>query len=115
MHEVSIAQAILDTVEDECRAAGIRAAVSRVQVKIGALSAVVPDSLEFAFSTMKEGTRCSNAILEWDEIPLVISCHGCGAETRLDSPIFLCASCGAQDVKIESGRELKLTSFDIQD
>ena len=115
MHEASIAQSILDTVEDHCRRAGIDSAVSRVHVKIGALSAVVPDSLEFAFSVMKAETRCSGASLEWEEVPLVVTCQECEASTSLDSPVFVCGSCGAHNVTIASGRELELTSFDVQE
>jgi hydrogenase nickel incorporation protein HypA/HybF len=115
MHEASIAQAILDTVEDHCRAAGIESAVSRVHVRIGALSAVVPDSLEFTFSVMKAETRCSDASLEWEEVPLVVTCQECGASTNLDGPVFVCGSCGAHNVKIASGRELELTSFDVRE
>jgi len=115
MHEASIAQAILDTVEKQCRMAGIEAAVACVRLRIGALSAVVPDSLEFAFSVMKAGTRCSEAALMWEEVPLVVSCSRCGASTSLDSPVFVCGSCMAREVKIVSGRELELTSFDVKE
>jgi hydrogenase nickel incorporation protein HypA/HybF len=115
MHEASIAKAILDAVEDHCQTAGIDLAVSCVHVRIGALSAVVPDSLEFAFSVMKAETRCSDASLEWEEVPLVVACQECGASTNLDSPIFVCGYCGAHNVKIASGRELELTSFDVRE
>jgi hydrogenase nickel incorporation protein HypA/HybF len=115
MHEASIAQAILDTVEEKCREDGIDLPVSCVRVKIGVLSAVVPDSLEFAFSVMKAETRCANASLEWEEIPLVVACLECGVRTNLDSPIFACGSCGTHNVKVESGRELELISFDVKE
>lgn len=116
MHEASIAQAILETVEHKCVEAGIiDAQVSCVRVKIGALSAVVPDSLEFAFSVMKAETRCSGASLEWEEVPLIVICRKCGASTRLENPVFVCGSCGAPEVGIESGRELELTSFDVNE
>ncbi|MFD0517925.1 hydrogenase maturation nickel metallochaperone HypA/HybF [Paractinoplanes durhamensis] len=52
MHELAIAESIVDAVCE--RAAG--RTVHRVTVRIGALSAVVPDAMRFCFDLACEGT-----------------------------------------------------------
>ena len=48
MHELSICQALLDQVENVARDHGARR-VSRVALRIGALSGIEPELLEHAF------------------------------------------------------------------
>ena len=60
MHELSISSAIVDTA---LRHAGGRR-VTRVDVQVGALRQVVPDSLEFYFEIVARDTACEGATLE---------------------------------------------------
>ena len=55
MHEVGIAQSILDAVEVEMRPHPSARPV-KVAVKVGAMSGVDRDSLEFCFEAIKRGT-----------------------------------------------------------
>ena len=59
MHELSIAEAIVDVAARH--AAGRR--VLRVEVKVGHLRQVVPDSLCFAFGLVAQGTALDGAEL----------------------------------------------------
>ena len=56
MHELSIAQSILEIVKEN---AGVTDLVKHVKVRIGELANVVPDSLEFCFGaiTMAPSSR----------------------------------------------------------
>ncbi|WP_203728463.1 hydrogenase maturation nickel metallochaperone HypA/HybF [Paractinoplanes durhamensis] len=62
MHELAIAESIVDAVCE--RAAG--RTVHRVTVRIGALSAVVPDAMRFCFDLACEGTAAEGAVLDID-------------------------------------------------
>ena len=108
MHEMSITQSIVDAVCE--RAAGRR--VLRVSVQVGALCAVVPDSMQFCFELVTEGTVMENARLDIDQPPGLAHCHSCGSEFELCDLILLCP-CGSADVEILAGRELRIMSMEV--
>ncbi|HEY4869173.1 MAG TPA: hydrogenase/urease maturation nickel metallochaperone HypA [Candidatus Dormibacteraeota bacterium] len=60
MHELGVAEGILSVVTD---IAGERA-VKRVVVRVGVGQSLVPDSLEFSFQLLAEGTVCEGASLQ---------------------------------------------------
>ena len=59
MHELSIMQSALDQVLEKARQAGA-SRVHAIRLRIGALSGVVPDALQFAFEALADGTASSN-------------------------------------------------------
>ena len=73
MHELSIAGAVVDTAVRH--AAGRR--VTRVDVRLGELRQVVPDSLAFYFQFVARETLCEGAVLEYEVVPAVLHCNGC--------------------------------------
>ncbi len=77
MHELSLASAIVDTVE---RHADGRS-VSVISMSVGALRQVVPDSLEFYVELVGRGTVCEGARLELELVParLALLRSGMGA------------------------------------
>ena len=62
MHELSIMQSALSLALDQARQAGA-ARVHTIRLRIGALSGVVPDALEFAFEALTPGTLAEGAQL----------------------------------------------------
>ena len=80
MHELGLSEGLLATV---IGVAGDRP-VTRVRVSIGALQRVVPDSLEFGFRLVAEGTVCETARLEVAHLPVRVRCMACGVESRTD-------------------------------
>ncbi len=68
MHELSIAISLVDAVCDELPRLGDRVSVRRVLVRIGPLSGVVPDALQFAFDVAAEGTPIAGAYLDVEEV-----------------------------------------------
>ena len=68
MHELSIASALLDTVRAEAEARpGLR--VRAVGMRVGELSGVDGDALEFCFETLVAGTPLAGAALRIDRCP----------------------------------------------
>ena len=109
MHELSVCQAIADTVAGH--AAGRR--VRRVNVRIGHLRQVVPDSLMFAWEVLTEGTDLAGCELSVDDVPAVVECAACGETTTLEWPVPVCGRCGAIDVALRSGEEFLIESMDV--
>lgn len=108
MHELAIAESLVEAVCE--RAAGRR--VHRVTVRIGALTAVVPEAMRFCFGLACEGTVADGAALEIEHRPGAASCRSCGAGLELADPFLLCP-CGSADVAVTSGRELQIVSMEV--
>ncbi len=109
MHELSLAQAIADTVAKHADGAP----VERVTVRIGHFRQVVPDSLAFSFELLTEGGPLEACELAIEHVPAVIFCANCGSEARLDWPVFQCRACDSSDVKLVSGEEFLVVSIDL--
>lgn len=105
MHELSIAQSLLDIVLEEAAAHGVEK-VRRVVVKVGGFTNVVPDSLRFCFDLIKEGTAAAGAELDLIPVPMAGQCRDCGAELDMAEPVFNCPQCGSDSVELTQGREL---------
>jgi hydrogenase nickel incorporation protein HypA/HybF len=82
-------------------------------LKIGKLSAVVPDSLRFCFEIASKDTPLAGADLSIEETPVVASCKDCHARWTIDEPVFSCRSCSGGSLEILSGRELDIVSIEI--
>jgi hydrogenase nickel incorporation protein HypA/HybF len=113
MHELSLAQALVDEVE-RIRIKEKAVGILSVTVVIGALSGVNREALEFVFPMVAEGTCLERAALEIHETPAGVRCEACGRETRPDLAFFRCGECGSSRVRIVKGREFLIQSVQIQ-
>ncbi|HEY2788845.1 MAG TPA: hydrogenase maturation nickel metallochaperone HypA [Gaiellales bacterium] len=111
MHELSVARAVIATATRH--AEGRRVTV--VQLRVGHLRQVVPDSLAFAFVHVAVGTLCEGARLEQEVVPARLECAGCGLGWELDEAMFRCPRCGSAGVRITAGDELLLESIEVAD
>lgn len=110
MHELSLCNAIADTVTRY--AAGRR--VRGVRVRIGAYRQVVPDTLAFCWEMQIAGSDLAECELDVETVPAVVSCRTCGSETTLDYPILLCGECDGADVELVTGEEFLIESIDVE-
>ncbi len=115
MHEMGIALQILEIAQASIPGDLSRARVERVNLRIGRLTAVVPDSLRFCFEIAARETPLAGAELAIEEVPVTARCGGCGERWTIGEPVFLCRSCGGGDLEILSGRELDIVSIEVLD
>jgi len=113
MHELSMATALVEQVEEIARREGA-ARIIRIEVSIGALSGVDPGAFAFAFPIAAEGSLAEGAVLDMEEVPLVVECRACGASTKPEYPIVLCAACASGDVAIVSGEEFRIIAMEVE-
>jgi len=111
MHELSVAQSIIDIVFDHVPVLE-RPLVRTVRVRVGAASGVVPESLEFCFSAVVVEGPLSSATIEIELVPFVLRCGACGAETSAESGIPICGNCGAP-AEVLSGTELQVKEIEL--
>jgi hydrogenase nickel incorporation protein HypA/HybF len=66
MHELSIAEELLNIITEKAQRAGIRKIV-RIDLRIGEFSGVLPDALVFAFEMLSRDTMSEGARVEIEE------------------------------------------------
>lgn len=112
MHELSIAQALVEQVAAAvAREGGGR--VLSVTVRVGTLSGVEGSALEMAFPLAAEQTACEGAELIIVPVPAAARCCDCGRDCEPPFPFLVCNHCGSQNVGVAAGRELTLASVEL--
>lgn len=112
MHELSICRGLLAQVERAAEANGAHH-VSRVTVRIGALSGVEPELLRRAFEVARQGGHARAAVLDIIEVPVSVRCEACGAMGVVTSGNLACPGCGNWRVELVAGDELLLESIEL--
>ncbi len=115
MHEMGIAMEIVDIAKASIPEDMQGAAVKRVNLQVGKLSAIVADSLRFCFDLVIKDTPLEGAELAIEELPVVIRCKDCQAQWTVNEPVFICETCGGGNIDILSGRELDIKSIELED
>jgi len=110
MHEMALAEGILSVVLD---AAGDQP-VRKVDLRVGALQLVVPESLQFSFQLASDGTLAQNAAINIEDVPARLRCKQCHAETVLRQPPFQCEHCSSSDIEIVSGEEVLVEAVELE-
>ena len=113
MHELSIVAGLFETLLEQARAHEARE-VTRVRLKVGLLSGIVPELLASAFDMYKKGTIAENAVLDVETVPLGVRCRTCGAESRKEDFIFTCPACASADLEIVQGTEIFLERIELE-
>jgi hydrogenase nickel incorporation protein HypA/HybF len=112
---VSIALAIVEQVDERSDAAS-HEVVHAVHVRVGALSSVVPEALQFAWELATDGTSVDGAKLVIERVPLTIRCDRCDAVRAIEgAPIPVCPACRTPSETILGGRELEIVALEVCD
>ena len=112
MHEFSIMQCALDQALREARRAGA-VRVHQIRLRVGVLSGVVPEALQFAFEALTAGTPAEGATLAIDDVPARFWCAPCGREFVSANLYSECPDCGTPSNELRAGRELELNSMEV--
>lgn len=113
MHELAVAQALVEQVEAVIDQHGATQA-ALIRVRIGPLAGVVPDLLASAFPLAAAGSRAAHAELELVAAPITVRCRTCGAETEAAMNRLVCGVCGDWHTQVISGDELLLDSVELE-
>ena|ERR1700759_191261 len=111
MHELSLSSAIVNTVVKH--ADGRR--VTLVELRVGALRQVIPDTLDFYFGIVSRDTVCEDARLEQELVPAVLSCVHCERNWEIEFPDFRCPTCGQGGTEVVTGNEFEVESIDVEE
>lgn len=112
MHELGIAQNILEIVRQsvpEEQAPDVK----WVRIRVGQLSGVIPDSLDFCFSAIVGETNMRQAGLAIELVPTVSRCKECGHQFQIEDMAFVCPECKSTDLELITGRELQVVEIEL--
>ena len=112
VHELSIMQDALALALNQAQQAGA-GQVHALHLRVGALSGVVPDALQFAFETLARGTLAEGAELAIESVPARFWCSRCLREFEVEDLFAQCPDCSHTSTELRAGRELELTSLEI--
>ena len=85
-----------------------------VRLRVGRLSGVVPDALQFAFEALSRGTLAEGGQLTIEEVPARFWCGICQHEFTGDDLIGECPDCHTPSADVRGGRELEIASLEIE-
>lgn len=110
MHELSLCEAIAGM----AKAYADGRHVDVVRVRIGALRQVVPESLSFCWTLVRDAEDMPEAELELECVAAEVCCRACGRRSDIASAWSIwCPQCDSSDVQVLHGNEFLLTSLDV--
>ena len=112
MHEMAITESLLEIALAEANKAGAKR-ITAINLKIGALTGVVADSISFYMELVAKGTPAEGARLVTTVLPVTDRCPACGADFPVEDLVFLCPTCGGPG-QVVTGRELMIESLEIE-
>jgi len=114
MHELSIANSILEAVRKEReRLNGAR--VTKVGVRIGELAGVDPDALSFGFEALVKDTDLDPLLLAVESVPRRHKCSRCECAFTVVEYKVDCPACGSTDTRCIGGDELELAYLEVEE
>ena len=122
VHEMSVTQSLLDMALQY--ADGHR--ITDINLAVGEMSTVVPDSVALYFEYLSKGTLAEGAALHFEAVPMVITCQVCGAAADLsewadERPTFILTkalergcTCGSHNLRVTEGANFTMTSLEVE-
>lgn len=113
MHEMALAEGVLQILEDAARKQSFTR-VKAVWLEIGRLSSVEPEAMRFCFDAVIRGTLADGARLEIVELPGQGQCVSCGAVVEIAAVCDPCPLCGEFPVQATGGTEMRVRELEVE-
>ncbi len=114
MHELSIVKALIDQVHQIANKHQAKE-IKMIHLQVGKLSGVEPSSLEFYFSELIKGTDLQKSQLKIEICPYRLQCNQCKMVIEQDELHMICNHCNSTDVVLIGGKELLISSVEINE
>lgn len=112
MHEMSLAEGIMQIVEDQGSQAGNK--VTSVTLSIGELAGIEIESLRFCFDVVSRQTLAEGAALEIESVPGSAFCFDCIAQVPHHNRGDACERCGGHKLTVVDGAQMKVKSLEVE-
>ena len=112
MHELSIAQSIVELAEEVAKKEKA-CSIQSIEIEIGALSGVVIQALEFAMDVTVKNTMLKNSKINFIKINGAALCNNCKKEFKTNTLLAFCPDCKKANFTIIEGKQLRIKSLTI--
>jgi len=113
MHELSLAESLLQVIEDAAREQQF-SCVKTVWLEIGQLACVEQESLRFFFDAVKADSVARQARLEIVAIAGQARCENCNRNCGIETYHTACPYCGQYALKVTQGEEMRIKELEVE-
>lgn len=112
MHEMSLAEGVLQLIEDASRQQDF-ARVTAVWLEIGQLSGVEIEAMKFCFDAVTRDSIAAGARLEIIALPGTGWCMECSTNVPLAEVFGECPLCGGHQMQVTGGTEMRVKELEV--
>lgn len=112
MHEMALAEGVVDLVAEEARRQGFTH-IKAIVLEIGMLSHVAPEAMLFCFDAVSRDTIAEGATLIIERVAGAGWCLDCAKTVPLKERFGACPECGRHHVQMTAGDEMKVRELEV--
>lgn len=112
MHEMSLAEGVLQLIEDAARRQDF-AKVTTVWLEIGQLSGVEVEAMKFCFDAVTRDSIAAGAALEILSLPGTGWCMQCSITVPMSEVFGECPQCGGHQMQVTGGTEMRVKELEV--
>jgi len=113
MHEMSLAEGVLQLIEDSAKTQDF-SRVRTVWLEIGQLAGVEVEAMKFCFEAVVNDSIAQGAQLVIIEIPGQAWCLHCAEVVNVKALYDACPKCGSHQVQVTGGNEMRVKELDVE-
>lgn len=114
MHELAVTESILEIATQTAKEHAATK-VTDIYLRLGQLSSIVDESVQFYWDIISQGTLAEGAQLHFTHVPARLRCKDCGTEFELTEKLTPCPACQSITLEIIQGEEFQVDSIEILD
>ena len=113
MHEMSIAEGIIQVLEDQAEAQGYQK-VKTVWLEIGPLAMIETEALAFCFDAVTKSTLAEGAELKIINVQGQAFCMQCLKNVTITQRYDSCPECGSHQLQVTQGDEMRIKELEVE-
>lgn len=113
MHEMSLCESILQTLEQQAQVQNYRK-VKVVWLEIGDLAGVEVEALRFSFGVVMQGSLAEQASLEVITVPGRAWCAACATEVLVQHRYDACPVCDDYRLQLLDGEQMRIKELEVE-
>ena len=114
MHELAVTESILEIATQTAKEHAATK-VTDIYLRLGQLSSIVDESVQFYWDIISQGTLAEGAELHFTHVPARLRCKDCGTEFELTEELTPCPACQSITLEIIQGEEFQVDAIEILD
>jgi hydrogenase nickel incorporation protein HypA/HybF len=113
MHELSLAQHLLDLALERARLSGAERIVG-LHLVVGQLAPLEESSLSFYWEHVSQATPAAGSTVHVKRLPMTLVCLDCGRAFQPGGEVWACPGCHSERVRLQGGDESYLEAIDVE-